>query len=247
MPNHRSGSVKNAEQQNEIIVGPRRWFFDAWSRVYDFPVVQRATYQPVQDAVIQALKEISHARVLDIGCGTGLLASRVIETFPRTRVVGCDFSGGMLAHAAVRAPSVNWVQGDACRLPFADQAFDAIVSTEAFHWFPDQAAALAEFFRVLRLGGWLLLAVMNTPAASLSTAVHLGSRLLGEPFYWPSNREMRGWVQAAGFHIGRRERVFRLPGLLFPPVLTCAMRPTDARPPPHRARRRRRSKGVLRH
>ena len=105
---------------------PKRWFFDAWSFVYDIPLVQRATYRPVQDAVIEALARVPHARVLDIGCGTGLLACRVIETFPRTRVVGCDFSSGMLARAAARGPSVCWVQGDGCRLPFTDRAFDAM-------------------------------------------------------------------------------------------------------------------------
>ena len=207
----------------------KRWFFDAWSRVYDMPLVQRTTYRPVQDAVIEALAQVAHARVLDIGCGTGLLACRILETFPRARVVGCDFSSGMLARAAARGPSVYWVQGDGCRLPLTDRAFDAIVSTEAFHWFPDQAAALAEFFRVLTPGGRLFLALMNTPAAPLSAALHFGSRLVGEPFYWPSNSQMREWVEAAGFRVERRQRVFRFPGLLFPPVLTSAVRPKHGR------------------
>jgi SAM-dependent methyltransferase len=206
--------------------GAQRWFFDAWSRVYDAPLVQRATYRPVQDAVMEALGVGLHGRVLDVGCGTGQLACRVIDTFPRARVVGCDFSHGMLAQAAARVPAVPWVQGDACRLPFADRVFDVIVSTEAFHWFPDQRAALAELFRVLRPGGRLFVGVITTPAAPLGAAVHLGSRLVGEPFYWPSNRQMHEWVGAAGFRIERQERVYRLPGLLLPPLLTCARRPS---------------------
>jgi ubiquinone/menaquinone biosynthesis C-methylase UbiE len=205
--------------------GPQRWFFDAWSRVYDTALVQRAAYRPVHDAVVEALGRGRQRRVLDIGCGTGQLARRVSEAFPRARVVGCDFSRGMLAHAAARTRSVRWVQGDAGRLPFADRVFDAVVSTEAFHWFPDQAAALGEFFRVLRPGGRLLLALVNTPAVPLSAAFYLGSRLVGEPFYWPSNQQMREWVEAAGFHIESRRRIFRLPGFLLPPVLTCAIRP----------------------
>ena len=61
-------------------------------------------------------------------------------------------------------------------------------------------------------------------SAPLSLALHLGSRLLGEPFYWPTNRQMRAWVEAAGFRSEARRRVFRLPGFLLPPVLTCAVR-----------------------
>jgi hypothetical protein len=66
---------------------------------------------------------------------------------------------------------------------------------------------------------------VNTPIAAISTAFHVGSRLLGEPFYWPTIGEMRALVEAAGFRVERQRRIFRLPGFLLPPVLTCAIRP----------------------
>src|SRR5262245_16217027 len=116
--------------------GPKKWFFDAWSRIYDFPVVQRATYRPVHDAVLRALTAPAAYRVLDIGCGTGQLAARIKQTRPVTYVVGCDFSAGMLRRAAERDARVRWVQADAARLPFDEGVFDAVTSTEAFHWFP---------------------------------------------------------------------------------------------------------------
>jgi ubiquinone/menaquinone biosynthesis C-methylase UbiE len=178
--------------------------------------------------VVEALRSAAHARVLDLGCGTGLLAGRIAETFARARVVGCDFSAGMLRRAAARSQVVRWVCADAAQLPFAAGVFDAVVSTEAFHWFPDQAGALAECCRVLAPGGRLLLAVVNTPAAPLSQAFLLGSRLVGEPFYWPTTGQLRGAIERAGFRIEWQRRVFRLPGFLLPPVLTCAVRPTRA-------------------
>ena len=212
-----------------MAAGAKRSFFDAWSRVYDAAWVQRVTYRPVQDAVVAALRRAAPARVLDIGCGTGRLAHRIAESFPRARVVGCDFSTGMLRRAAARSQAVRWVRGDAGRLPFGECSFDTVVSTEAFHWFPDQRATLAELFRVLAPGGRLLIAAVNTPAAPLGQIFLIGSRLVGEPFYWPATREMRHWLESAGFHIERQQRVFRLPGFLLPPVLTCAVRPAQRR------------------
>jgi len=205
--------------------GPDRWFFDAWSRVYDLPWVQVATYRPVHNAVLRAMHAPVCRRVLDIGCGTGQLATRIKETFPRCQVVGCDFSGGMLRRAASRSHAVRWVRGDAGRLPFGDGSFDAVTSTEAFHWFPDQDAALAECFRVLVPQGRLLLALVNTPAELMSDVMHAGSRLVGEPFYWPTVTQMRTRVEAAGFRVEQQRRIFRLPGFLLPPVLTAAVRP----------------------
>ena len=214
--------------------GPQRWFFDAWALVYDFPLVQWATYRPVHDAVLQALRAPSCRRILDLGCGTGQLAARIAQAFPKARVVGCDFSAGMLRRAMARDDAGRWVQGDAASLPFRDAAFDAIVSTEAFHWFPDQDAALAECFRVLTPGGRLLLAFVNTPAELVSDVMHAGSRLVGEPFYWPTTRQMRRRVEAAGFRVEDQRRVFRLPGFLLLPVLTRAVRAPRGgkRPPP---------------
>jgi ubiquinone/menaquinone biosynthesis C-methylase UbiE len=205
--------------------GAQRWFFDVWSRIYDFPWVQRATYQPVHNAVLHSLREMQCRRVLDIGCGTGQLAAKIKQVLPRTRVVGCDFSGGMLQRAASQRRRVGWVQGDAGRLPFHDAAFDVVTSTEAFHWFPNQDAALRECFRVLAPGGRLLLALVNTPAAVVSDVMYVGSRLVGEPFYWPTRRELRERVEAAGFRVERQHRVFRVPGFLLLPVLTSAIRP----------------------
>lgn len=209
--------------------GPNRWFFDAWSRIYDLPWVQRATYRPVHDAVLRALHGSRCRHVLDIGCGTGQLAARIHEVFPKVAIVGCDFSAGMLRRAAVRSAVIDWVRGDAARLPFRDGAFDAAVSTEAFHWFPDQDAVLAELFRVLAPHGRLLLALVNTPAALVSELLHAGSRLVGEPFYWPTVAQMRRQVEHAGFQVENQRRIFRVPGFLLPPVLTSAIRPGRVR------------------
>jgi ubiquinone/menaquinone biosynthesis C-methylase UbiE len=129
----------------------------------------------------------------------------------------------MLRHARVRDYRTPWVQGDAGRLPFRDESFDAVVSTEAFHWFPDRRRALAECRRVLHPRGHLMLALVNPQFALTARAVELASRLVGQPFRWPTARELRRLVQAAGFDVDRQVPIFRLPGALFiPPMLTAA-------------------------
>ncbi|MEO6029316.1 MAG: methyltransferase domain-containing protein [Candidatus Binatia bacterium] len=211
--------------------GPTRGFFDAWSRVYDFPLVQRATYKPVHDAVLRALAAGPRARVLDIGCGTGRLAERLTTADGVRAIVGCDFSAGMLENASERLASpraagvASLVRGDASRLPFADAAFDAAVSTEAFHWFPDQDAALRELRRVLRPGGRLLLALVSPPFEIIADVFEIGMRAVGQPLWWTTPSRLAGQVERAGFVVERQHRVFRIPGFLLPPALTVARRP----------------------
>lgn len=206
-----------------IPTGPDRRIFDIWSRIYDFPLVQRLTYRPEQDAVLRRLAALGLRRVLDLGCGTGILATRARSALAGTPVIGCDFSRGMLARAAARDPRGVWVQGDALRLPFRDASFDAAVSTEAFHWFPDPNAALRELHRVLGPGGHLLLSIVNPPADWLTRAARSASRRVGTPLDWPTRAHMRQRVERAGFAVEAQERVLRLPlPFVLPTILTVA-------------------------
>lgn len=220
--------MRRAGEQSRIArpFGPERRFFDLWSMFYDHPLVQRLAYRPVHDAVLHALRRSSPRRILDVGCGTGLLAARFRRDLTGAQVVGCDFSRGMLRHAAEREPAIAWVQGDALRLPFGAASFEAIVSTEAFHWFPDPDAALAEFFRVVAPGGRVLIALVTPPLEILTRATRLASQLAGEPLEWPTRQRMRARVEAAGFRVEAQQRILRIPlGVLFPPVLTVCVRP----------------------
>ncbi|MCC6763780.1 MAG: class I SAM-dependent methyltransferase [Deltaproteobacteria bacterium] len=216
-----------------MAAGPSRGFFDAWSTIYDFPLVQRATYQPIHDAVRKTLASEPCARILDLGCGTGRLAARLVAEPWAPMVVGCDFSAGMLAHAAERLRGdrgqAALVRGDGTRLPFADGAFDAAVSTEAFHWFPDQDAALRDLHRVLRPGGRLLLALVSPPFEIVADAVELGMRMVGQPLWWTTPSRLATQVRAAGFRVERQRRVFRIPGFLLLPTLTVARRSAELR------------------
>jgi len=91
--------------------------------------------------------------VLDIACGTGiqLLANR--RRFPRMRLVGLDLHEGMLRAARAKGGEIEWLQGDAAKLPFSDATFDYVSCQFCFHHFADKASVLSEVERVLRPGG----------------------------------------------------------------------------------------------
>jgi ubiquinone/menaquinone biosynthesis C-methylase UbiE len=205
--------------------GVRQSFFDLWSRFYDVGVVQRAIYRPVHETVLKELRWPPATRVVDVGCGTGILTSRLRTELDAAVVAGCDFSFGMLEQAAERTRSIAWMQGDALRLPLRAASADAIVCTEAFHWFPDHDAALHEFLRVLVPGGRLLVALVNVRAGATSRVAAASSQVLGTPAYWPTRDEMRQRVEAAGFEVRSQRRVVRIAGLLIPTVMTVGVKP----------------------
>jgi SAM-dependent methyltransferase len=99
-------------------------------------------------------------RVLDVGCGTGVLAREARRRVGQEgRVVGLDLNEGMLAVAARTEPTIEWRQGDAASLPFDDASFDIVVSQFALMYFPDRATSLSEMWRTLAPGGRLAIAV----------------------------------------------------------------------------------------
>lgn len=205
--------------------GPDRRLFDLWSHFYDLPLVQRLTYRPEHDAVLRGLRRVPHHRVLDVGCGTGLLDARIRRLLPGAEVVGLDFSRGMLEQAARHERAAALVQGSALALPFADASFDAVVSTEAFHWFPDQVRALAEFRRVLVPKGRAFLSLVNPPLEAMTRLGRDLSRLAGEPAHWPTRAGMRRLARDAGLVVESQSLVLRVPGtLLLPSILTVAQR-----------------------
>jgi SAM-dependent methyltransferase len=99
-------------------------------------------------------------RVLDVGCGTGVLAREARARVGASgRVTGLDLNEAMLAVARRLRPDIEWKQGDASNLPFAEGAFDVVASQFALMFFPDRARALREMWRVLTPGGRLAVAV----------------------------------------------------------------------------------------
>lgn len=99
-------------------------------------------------------------RVLDVACGTGVLAREAARRVGATgSVTGLDPNEGMLDVARGKGPSIDWRTGTAEALPFADARFDRVVCQFGMMFFQDRAGAVDEMMRVLRPGGTLAVAV----------------------------------------------------------------------------------------
>src|SRR5262244_1993552 len=105
------------------------------------------------------------ARVLDVACGTGVVARLAAQVVGAAgRVVGTDVNEAMLGMARTvpqqpDGPKIEWRQSDAAALPFPDAAFDVVFCQYGLEFFADQAAGLRQIARVLVPGGRLVLRV----------------------------------------------------------------------------------------
>ncbi|HSJ74216.1 MAG TPA: class I SAM-dependent methyltransferase [Miltoncostaeaceae bacterium] len=99
--------------------------------------------------------------VLDVGCGSGVFLA--LAAGRGARVAGLDASEALIAIARERVPHADLRAGDMSRLPFADEAFDAVTGFNSFFLAPDMAAALREAARVARPGAAVVVQVWGRP------------------------------------------------------------------------------------
>jgi ubiquinone/menaquinone biosynthesis C-methylase UbiE len=168
-----------------------------------------ALFQQWAARVVDAAQIQSGHRVLDVACGTGILAREAISRVgSKGFVAGLDASHGMLAVAERLAPAVEWRQGTAESLPYEDHSFDAVVSQFGLMFFADRREALREMVRVLAPGGRMAVAVWesleNSPA--YPTTVALLERIAGPraadalraPFVLGDRKELATLFEDAG-------------------------------------------------
>ena len=153
-------------------------------------------------------------RVLDLACGTGVVARQAaMQVGPTGQVTGLDLNAGMLAVARA-TPSlpgttinITWVEGSAMAMNLRNASFDVILCQQGIQFFPDKLSSLREMRRVLVPGGRLLLSVWRS-ASPYNTAVgralqryvgaeaattYLASRVV------PDAAALRRMIEDAGF------------------------------------------------
>ncbi len=174
-------------------------------------------------ATVKAVDPQPSERILDIAAGTG--TSSVALAKSGAEVVALDFSAGMVEEGRRRHPDLQFVQGDAEKLPFADAEFDAVTISFGLRNVQHPEVALAEMHRVLKLGGRVVICEFSRPpfaplragyqaylkyvmpliAGAASSNPDAYRYLFESIEAWPAQPVLCDWLRAAGFtNVGYR-------------------------------------------
>ena len=167
-------------------------FEQACERIYNqsfYPLVTHFTFAFQSSAVarlrfvrrVATALALAEATVVDLGCGSGVMLTEVLQTKPRWTGFGLDISGASVAYARRLAHhkgvdrQAHFQRGNIAELPFATGTVDLVIASEVIEHLPDPQAAFSEIARVLVPGGFVVLTIpidSQTPAhlSSLSDA-----------------------------------------------------------------------------
>lgn len=174
-------------------------------------------FQPWVAPLLEDVELRSGDRVIDIACGTGIVARLAKEHLGSSgAVVGVDVNPQMLAVARRVAPTIDWRLGDAAALPLRDgERFDVVLCQQGFQFFPDQAAAVRQMHRALVEGGrlgvstwrpdeeFLILRQLRSVAEQHVGPISDRRHSLGDP------GPVEACLRKAGFHDVRSKRSAR--------------------------------------
>jgi len=174
---------------------------------FDIRAADPRQHQLRQDFLARAPR-ISGARVLEVGCGTGIITTKIAELPGVAQAVGVDPSPGFIARARHRTPKLHLQVADGRALPFDDATFDGVVFATTLCHVPGPELALAEARRVLRPTGYLLIYDGDYATTTVALGAHdplqacvaaAIAALVHDPYLI---RRLTGLIRAAGFDAG---------------------------------------------
>ena len=193
--------------------------FDGVAQRYDLAndVLALGLTRVWRRAVVQAIKPQPDEMILDLAAGTG--TSSVPFAKAGAHVIPTDFSLGMLRVGHQRQPELPFVAGDGLNLPFHDNSFDAATISFGLRNLTDRALGLAEFRRVLKPGGRLVICEFSSPTLTPLRTIYTEYLMKALPAVatkvatnpdayvylaesiraWPAQAELAQEITAAGF------------------------------------------------
>lgn len=171
-----------------------------------------AMFGPLADATLAVVPLHENDQVIDVACGTGIVARKVRQRLgPNARVVGVDLNEGMISKARSiadeGAPDCEWHVADVTKLPFDDRSFTMAFCQQGIQFFPDAEAALSEMRRVLRSNGRVAITVWAGPsdffiALANSLGKHINEGVASQslaPFAFGDIVKLFASMEAVGF------------------------------------------------
>lgn len=149
--------IMATSQLSQPLSGEQRLFSQAnFPEIYEQALVV-PLFQPWVESLLDDVQLTPGDRVLDIACGTGIVARLAKERLGATgRIVAVDVNPQMLAVARRVGPTIDWREGDATALPLQDgEQFDVVLCQQGFQFFQDYTAAARQMHRALVTGGRL--------------------------------------------------------------------------------------------
>jgi len=172
-----------------------------WSASYDEP--RNGLFDIDEPFVFEVVDGLPAGVALDAACGTGRLASHLAEQ--GHHVIGVDSSAAMLEVARRRVPSAEFLLGELDRLPVADDSVDLVTCALALSHVAELGPVMADFARVLRPGGSLLISDVHVDLILRGSVVPaLGPN--GEPGIVPTFRHSTGDILRAALAAGLEVR-----------------------------------------
>jgi len=131
------------------------------ARAKDWANYQEIVHKPVYEAVLDATNVGIGTRLLDVGCGSGMMLKLGVER--EAIATGLDASPELLAIAKSRSPASNFHVGDLEELPFDSGQFDVVTGINAFQYAGNPVGALSEARRVVSAGGTVVVVTWGEP------------------------------------------------------------------------------------
>ncbi|MDZ7836878.1 MAG: class I SAM-dependent methyltransferase [Actinomycetota bacterium] len=133
--------------------------FDRWAQTYDTDRIS-SWFRYIHQVMLEHIELDSKKAILDVGCGTGSALMLMARDNQEAKYCGIDLSSQMIEMAKKKTrdwPQFEFKVADSAAIPYPEESFDLVISSNSFHHYPEPLKVLTEIKRVMHQGGMFFL------------------------------------------------------------------------------------------